>query len=123
MKIVTIWDTLLFGVLAMSVVFGVLALLGFIISLFKTFFYSKTKPPEGKIEKKEEVKEEKLVEVKNKKKIAAIAASISMYLQSSVRVKPKMVVSTESELTNIWKLKGVLAKRANQIKERRWRNG
>lgn len=123
MKIVTFWDTILFGILAMSIVFAVLALLGYIISLFKTFFYKEEKPKEKGIGKKKEVKEEIVPEVKNKKKIAAIAAAINMYLSSRKRVTLAFSSTSKEERVDLWKIKGIIGKRVTEVKERRWKNG
>lgn len=123
MKIVTLLDTILFGFLAMSVVFGVLALLGFIISLFRTFFYKEGKPPKEKIEKKVELEEKILPEEKSKKKIAAIIAAINMYLSSRKGVTFAFSQPLKGEGVDLWKIKRTLGKRATEIKERRWKNG
>ncbi|MGB9750176.1 MAG: OadG family protein [Caldisericia bacterium] len=123
MKIVTFWDTILFGILAMSVVFAVLALLGFIISQFKTFFYKEGKPPKEKIEKKEELQEKVLPEEKNKKKIAAMVAAINMYLSSRKGVTFAFLTPSKGEGVNLWKIKSTLGKRVTESKERRWKNG
>lgn len=123
MRIVTLWDTLLFGVLAMSVVFAVLALLGFIISLFKTFFYKEGKLPKEKIEKKEELEEKILPEEKGKKKIAAMIAAINMYLLSRKGVTFAFSQPSKGEGVDLWKIKRTLGKRVSELKERRWKNG
>ncbi|MBC7194137.1 MAG: OadG family protein [Caldisericia bacterium] len=122
MKVITI-NTLIFGAFAMTTVMLVLAFLGFIIYLFKFIFY-KEKPP------KKEVIEENLPqkvlekkEEKDKKKVALIAAAINMYLSSRKGVTLAFASPKSGEGTNLWKLKGILEKRANGIKERRWRNG
>lgn len=123
MKIVTLFDTLIFGIFAMSVVFGVLALLGFIISLFKTFFYKEVKPPK-EIEKKEEApKEEFAYKKENKKKIAAMIAAINMYLSSRKGVSLALSQSVKGEGADFWKIKRTLEKKAIIVKERRWKNG
>ncbi len=123
MKVVTIWDTIVFGVFAMTIVMVVLAFLGFIVYLFKFIFYRKTPP-------KREIKEEKVVEkviekreAKEKKKAALIAAAISMYLSSRKGVTLAFASPKSGESINLWKLKGIIEKRVNGIKERRWRNG
>jgi|GEM_PF-2491606 len=123
MRIETFWDTILFGILAMSIVFVVLALLGFIISLFKTFFYKEGKPPKEKIEKKEELEEKKLPEEKGKKKIAAMIAAINMYLSSRKGVTFAFSQPLKGEGVDLWKIKRTLGKRVSESKERRWKNG
>lgn len=124
MEVVTLFDTIIFGIFAMAIVMGVLAFLGFIIYLFKFIFYKKSKitPPtvEKKVEEKIEVSKK---EEKENKKVAAIIAAINMYLSSKRRVSFAFSLPKGGEETNIWKLKGILAKRVSGIKERRWRNG
>lgn len=124
MEVKTLFDTVVFGIFAMSIVMGVLAFLGFIIYLFKFIFYkeSKIKPPaEKKIEEKIEIFKK---EEKESKKVAAIIAAINMYLSSKRRASfafsPNLIGREEK---NLWKFKGIIAKRANSFKERRWRNG
>ncbi|MDI6860604.1 MAG: OadG family protein [Caldisericia bacterium] len=124
MEVKTLWDTIVFGIFAMSIVMGVLAFLGFIIYLFKYIFYkeSKISPP---LEKKREEKIEIVKkEEKENKKVAAIIAAINMYLSSKRKVSfafsPTLAGGEEK---NIWRLKGIIGKRVNSIKERRWRNG
>lgn len=126
MRFVTFWDAILFSIYSILVIFAVLALLGFIIYLFKFFFYKKTKSTAVKVEEIALVKEKKIKEVKNKKKFAAIAASINMYLQSKAEASKKIFIPSilsKSEFSNIWKLKGFLVKSVSPIKERRWKNG
>ena len=124
MEVKTLLDTVIFGIFAMSIVMGVLAFLGLIIFLFKYIFYkeSEIKPPiEKKFEEKVEIIKK---EEKDSKKIAAIIAAINMYLSSKRRVSfafsPTLVGREEK---NLWKFKGIIAKRVSSIKERRWRNG
>lgn len=123
MEVVTLFDTIIFGIFAMAVVMAVLAFLGFIIYLFKFIFYKESKitpPPIKKVEEKIEVSKK---EEKENKKVAAIIAAINMYLSSKRRVSFAFSLPKGGEETNIWKLKGILAKRVSGIKERRWRNG
>lgn len=124
MEVKTLFETVVFGIFAMSIVMGVLAFLGFIIYLFKFIFYkeSKIRPPtEKKIEEKIEIFKK---EEKESKKVAAIIAAINMYLSSKRRASfafsPTLIGREER---NLWKFKAIIAKRANSFKERRWRNG
>lgn len=124
MEVKTLFDTVIFGVFAMTIVMGVLAFLGFIIYLFKFIFYKESKITPPPVEKKVGEKVQVLKkEEKENKKIAAIIAAINMYLASKRRVSFAFSLPKGGEETNIWKLKGVLAKRVSGIKERRWRNG
>lgn len=123
MTIVTLFDTLIFGLLAMSVVFGVLALLGFIISLFKTFFYKEVKPPRELVKKEEAPKEEFVYKKENIKKIAAISAAINMYLLSRKGVTLALSQSVKGDGADFWKIKRTSGKKATIVKERRWKNG
>lgn len=123
MNIVTMFDTLIFGLLAMSVVFGVLALLGFIISLFKTFFYKEVKPPRELVKKEEAPKEEIVHKRENIKKIAAISAAINMYLSSKKGVRFAFSQPIKGDGVDSWKIKSALGKKVMIVKERRWKNG
>lgn len=123
MNIVTLFDALIFGLLAISVVFGVLALLGFIISLFKTFFYKEERPLRETVKKEEAIKEGIVYKRENIKKIAAISAAINMYLLSRKGVTLAFSQSVKNETTDLWKIKRTLGKKVKTIKERRWKNG
>ncbi len=123
MHVVTIWDTLIFGVFAMTIVMAVLAFLGFIIYLFKFIFYKETPPKKEIKEEKVFQKFEKRKEEKDKKKVALIAAAINMYISSKRGVSLALVPPKGGEVSNLWKLKGLIEKRVSGLKERRWRNG
>ena len=58
MEIKTFGETIAFGIFAMGIVFSVLALLGFVISLFKVIFYKEGKVKRGVLKVEEKLTEE-----------------------------------------------------------------
>jgi sodium pump decarboxylase gamma subunit len=122
MEIKTFGETIIFGLFAMGMVFLVLALIGFVISLFKVFFYreGKSKGEGLKVEEEEIVKAAPVEKGKEKTKYAAIVAAITAYLSK----KETYAVSTSeiSSEVNAWKFKNLFTHRKSTIKERRWKN-
>jgi sodium pump decarboxylase gamma subunit len=122
MEIKTFGETIIFGLFAMGMVFLVLALIGFVISLFKVFFYreGKSKGEGLKVEEEEIVKAVPVEKGKEKTKYAAIVAAITAYLSK----KETYAVSTSeiSSEVNAWKFKNLFTHRKSTIKERRWKN-
>ncbi len=122
MEIKTFGETFTFGIFAMGIVFLVLALLGFVISLFKVIFYKEGKVKREVLKVEEKLTEEpKIVEKgKEKTKYAAIVAAITTYLskKETYTISP----GEESSEVNKWKFKNLLTQRKSTIKERRWKN-
>ena len=123
MEITSIWEGLKFTIVAVAIVFGVLAFLGFVLVMFKLIFYH----PEKEV-KKEEVKQtgpvlapKKEKEDKRSKlrKIAAIAAALSAYEE----VKTRFIGPTGEGL-NFWRVKEIVGRKvSSKIKTKRWKNG
>jgi Na+-transporting methylmalonyl-CoA/oxaloacetate decarboxylase gamma subunit len=123
MEVKTFGETIIFGIFAMGIVFLVLALLGFIISLFKVFFYREIRGKSEELKIEEKVTEEpQIIRIgKKKTKYTAIIAAITAYL--SKKETYTISIPEESSDINKWKFKNFLTQRKSTIKEGRWKNG
>jgi len=116
----SIWEGLKFTIVAVAIVFGVLALLGFVLEMFKLIFYHPEKKEKAKKlapvlapKKEKEDKRDKL------RKIAAIAAALSAYEEAKIRL-----IRPTSETLNFWRVKEIVGRKVySKIKTKRWKNG
>ena len=123
MEITSIWEGLKFTIVAVAIVFGVLALLGFILQMFTLIFYHPEK--KGKKEEAKQVsptlapKKEKEDKRSKLRKIAAIAAALSAYEETKIKF-----IRPTSETLNFWRVKEIVGRKVySKIKTKRWKNG